>query len=282
MTLRVFAPAKVNLWLHVLGRRADGYHELDSLVAFAGVGDRVGLTPGGPLSLSIEGPFGAGLGAGDDNLILRAARELAARVPRLTLGAFTLEKNLPIASGLGGGSSDAAAALRALCAANRLSLDDPRVRAAAAASGSDVPVCLVPRARMMRGRGEIVGPPVDLPEMAVVLVNPGVAVSTSAVFAILGLAHGERTSALLHLDRRWSARIAAARNDLQAPAISLARDIARTLAALAALPGAGVVRMSGSGATCFAVFEEIAAARAAARSLRRAAPDWYLRATRLR
>ena len=279
---RFFAPAKVNLWLHVLGRRADGYHELDSLVAFARIGDRVGFAPGGPLSLTIDGPFGAGLAGDADNLILRAARELASRVPGLTLGAFALGKNLPLASGLGGGSSDAAAALRALCAANRLPLDEPRVIAAAEATGSDVPVCLVPRARMMRGRGEIVGPPVDLPEMAVVLVNPGVAVSTPAVFAALALKPGQsERSEPPRAQSDWPARIAAARNDLQNPAVALAPAVADTLERLAAAPGARRARMSGSGATCFALFDDTAAAARAARVLRRALPDAWVRATRL-
>ena len=279
---RFFAPAKVNLWLHVLGRRADGYHELDSLVAFARIGDRVGFAPGGPLSLTIDGPFGAGLAGDADNLILRAARELASRVPGLILGAFALEKNLPLASGLGGGSSDAAAALRALCAANRLPLDEPRVIAAAEATGSDVPVCLVPRARMMRGRGEIVGPPVGLPEMAVVLVNSGLAVSTPAVFAALALKPGQsERSEPPRAQSDWPARIAAARNDLQNPAVALAPAVADTLERLAAAPGARRARMSGSGATCFALFDDTAAAARAARVLRRALPDAWVRATRL-
>ena len=278
-----FAPAKVNLWLHVLGRRADGYHDLDSLVTFARVGDRVGFQPGGPLKLAISGPFADGLAADSDNLVLRAARELAARVPGLTLGAFALEKNLPLASGLGGGSSDAAAALRALCAANRLSLDDARVLAAAAASGSDVPVCLVPRARMMQGRGEIVGPPVDLPEMAVVLVNSGLAVSTPAVFAALALKPGQSAKGEPpRAEGEWPTRIAAARNDLQNPVAARSPAVTETLERLAAAPGARLARMSGSGATCFALFDDARAAANAARLLRRAMPKAWVCATRLR
>ena len=153
-----FAPAKVNLWLHVFGRRADGYHTLDSLVAFARVGDRVGFVAGSALSLKISGPQGGSLSGAEDNLVLRAARELAARIDTLQLGAFELVKNLPVASGLGGGSADAAAALRALCQANRIARRS-RVIDAALATGSDVRVCLKPRARLMRGRGDILEEP---------------------------------------------------------------------------------------------------------------------------
>ena len=184
--LAEFAPAKVNLTLHVLGRRADGYHEIESLVAFAGIGDRLTFRPGERLALAVSGPTGAAAGASDDNLVLKAARALAARVDGLRLGHFVLDKQLPVAAGLGGGSSDAAAALRLLAQVNGLSLDDERVRAAAQATGADVPVCLDPRARMMRGIGEILSDPMTLPELPAVLVNPGVAVPTRDVFAALG------------------------------------------------------------------------------------------------
>ena len=153
-----FAPAKVNLWLEVLGRRADGYHALDSLVAFARVGDRVGFAAGSALSLTISGPQGGSLSASEDNLILRAAREpWPRRFDALQLGAFALVKNLPVASGLGGGSADAAAALRALCQANGIATDDPRVIDAALATGSDVRVCLKPNARYHARTGRSAG-----------------------------------------------------------------------------------------------------------------------------
>jgi len=282
------APAKVNLTLRVLGRRDDGWHELDSLVAFAGCCDWLTFAPGEPLSLTIDGPTAAAAGPADDNLVLRAARALAARVPRLRLGRFHLRKRLPVAAGLGGGSSDAAAALRALAAANELACDDPRLFDAAAAVGADVPVCLEARARRMTGRGERLGPRLDLPPLAAVLVNPGAAVATPAVFAALGLAPGERLDAptppLAANGGAADALMAlqAGRNDLQASATRLAPAIAETVDALTRLDGARLVRMSGSGATCFALFADRHAAARAARTLRDAHPGWWTRATCLR
>ncbi len=153
------APAKVNLTLRVLGRRADGYHDIESLVAFAGFGDRLTFTPGGELSLASRGPRAAQAGEDADNLVLNAARALAARIPGIVLGAFHLDKNLPVAAGLGGGSADAAAALRLLARANAIAPDDPRLYEAARATGADVPVCLDPRPRLMRGIGEKLSDP---------------------------------------------------------------------------------------------------------------------------
>ena len=281
------APAKVNLTLHVLGRRADGWHELDSLVAFAGCGDWLDFTPADTLSLTIEGPTAAAAGPTDDNLVLRAAGALAERVPGLRLGRFRLLKSLPVAAGLGGGSSDAAAALRALAAANRLASDDPRLFAAAATVGADVPVCLDPRARRMGGRGERLGPALGLPPLAAVLANPGVAASTPAVFAALGLAAGAIAAPprlpLFDGDAADAiAALKAGRNDLQASAVRLAPAIAATLEALQQLAGARLVRMSGSGATCFALFDDRHATVRAARALRCAYPNWWVRATLLR
>ena len=185
------APAKINLTLHILGRRADGYHELESLVAFTGAGDVLSLTPGPGLALEIAGPTSGAAGGGPDNLVLRAAQRLAEQIQGLRLGSFRLTKILPVAAGIGGGSSDAAAALRLLTQANDLAVDDPRVIAAARATGSDVPVCLVPSARMMRGAGENIGDSLGLPPSPAVLINPGVPVETRAVFARLGLEPGE-------------------------------------------------------------------------------------------
>ena len=177
------APAKVNLTLRVLGRRADGYHDIESLAAFADVGDRLALTPGEALTLTVVGPNAAQTGAEADNLVTKAARALAARIPDFCAGAFRLQKNLPVAAGLGGGSADAAAALRLLAKANKLASDDPRLRDAARATGADVPVCLDPRARLMRGIGEILSAPLPLPRLHALLVNPGVAVPTKLVFS---------------------------------------------------------------------------------------------------
>ncbi len=181
------APAKVNLTLRVVGRRADGYHDLESLVVFAGVGDRLAFAPARALDLKVRGPTAGAAGNLSDNLVFKAARALADRVPGLKLGRFELSKRLPVAAGLGGGSADAAAALRLLARANRLTLDDPRLIQAARATGADVPVCLDPRPRVMRGIGDVLSAPLDLPRLPAVLVNPGVAVPTKDVFAALAL-----------------------------------------------------------------------------------------------
>ena len=212
------APAKVNLTLRVLGRRADGYHELESLVAFAGVGDALTFAPGDALTLTVSGPTAPAAGDSADNLVLKAARALAERIAGLTLGRFALSKRLPVAAGLGGGSADAAAALRLLAQANGIALDDPRLMQAAQATGADVPVCLDPRPRLMRGVGDVLSAPLDLPRLFAVLINPGVAVSTREVFAALNLPPAAppaqagpppAPSALL-------AEIASGRNDLEA------------------------------------------------------------------
>ncbi len=277
------APAKVNLTLHVLGRRADGYHDIESLVVFAGVGDALTFTPGRALALSVDGPTASASGDIADNLVLKAARALAERVEGLEMGAFALSKRLPVAAGLGGGSADAAAALRLLARANRIAADDPRLMQAAQATGADVPVCLDPRARLMRGIGDVLSEPLNVPRLAAVLVNPGVAVATKAVFAALNLAPGVRaapagpppgTTALLDA-------IAHGRNDLEAPAIELEPVIAEVLAVLRELSGCRLARMSGSGATCFGLFDSNGSAAAAARDLRVGYPAWWVRATAL-
>jgi 4-diphosphocytidyl-2-C-methyl-D-erythritol kinase len=279
--LAEFAPAKVNLTLAVRGRRADGYHDLESLVVFASVGDRLELEPGGDLRLVVRGPTAKAAGAVQDNLVLKAAAALAARVPTLRAGAFTLVKRLPVAAGLGGGSADAAAALRLLAQANGLAASDERLLAAAAATGADVPVCLASRARMMRGRGEVLAAPLDLPRLPAVLVNPGVALPTRDVFsactpADAGPPDGEEPSA-----EGLAAFLARHGNDLEAPAIRLQPVIAEVLEALRACAGARLARMSGSGATCFALFPSARAAARAARALREAHPAWWVRPTAL-
>src|SRR5439155_289343 len=179
------APAKINFSLEIRGRRRDGYHELESLIVFARVGDRLCLFPGAGLALDLHGPFAPALAAGADNLVLRAARELAARIEGLALGRFELGKRLPVAAGIGGGSSDAAAALRLIGRANDIALDDPRVAAAACATGADVPVCLAPHPRLVRGIGEILSDPLVLPKLFAVLANPTVALATRDVFGAL-------------------------------------------------------------------------------------------------
>lgn len=275
-----FAPAKVNLWLRVTGRRADGYHVLDSLVAFADVGDLVRAAPAAALSLTIDGPFAAGLAADETNLVLRAARALASGpaggepCPSETgqgegrAAAITLTKNLPVASGIGGGSSDAAAALRVLSALWGLSPD--AARAVAPSLGADVPVCLHAGPCRMRGTGEVIEAVPRPPDCGVVLVNPAVPLATPAVFAARAGGFSQEFP-----PRPWpdagalAADIRAAGNDLQAAAIALCPPIADVLAALAGLPGALCAQMSGSGATCFALFASAAAARAAATRLPR-------------
>jgi 4-diphosphocytidyl-2-C-methyl-D-erythritol kinase len=279
------APAKVNLTLAVLGRRADGYHLLDSLVVFARAGDRLTLAPGGALSLRVRGATATQAGPLDDNLVLKAARGLAAEVPGLKLGRFTLDKRLPVAAGLGGGSSDAAAALRLLARANRIALDDRRLQKVARRTGADVPVCVDPRSRRMRGIGEKLSAPLAIPKLAAVLVNPGVAVPTREVFALLGRKPGtapKPAGRAKNLPRSRDALVeflAGQRNDLEPAAIELQPVIARVLAALRHQPGCDLARMSGSGATCFGLFTSARAAAAAARSIAAAQPRWWVAAT---
>jgi 4-diphosphocytidyl-2-C-methyl-D-erythritol kinase len=278
------APAKVNLTLAVLGRRADGYHLLDSLVVFADEGDRLTFTPGGPLSLRVSGVTAKAAGPVESNLVFKAAKALATEIPNLKLGRFTLDKRLPVAAGLGGGSSDAAAALRLLARANRLKLTDKRLIKVAAGVGADVPVCVDPRSRRMRGIGEQLSAPLAIPKLAAVLVNPGVAAPTKDVFALLGFKPGvaKRAGNARSLPRSSQgliARLAGERNDLEPAAIQLQPVIARVLEALREADGCDLARMSGSGATCFGLFTSPRAAAAAARHLAAAQPRWWVKST---
>ncbi|MEN9410949.1 MAG: hypothetical protein RL216_2923 [Pseudomonadota bacterium] len=265
-----FAPAKVNLTLHVTGRRADGYHLLDSLVVFAGVGDRVSASLADEASLVVTGPMAAGLSGEGDNLVLRAARLMgvAARIG--------LEKVLPVSSGIGGGSADAAATLRLLA---RLSGRALPGAAEVLALGADVPVCLQGRAVRMTGIGEGLGAVPALPEAWLVLVNPGVGVSTPAVFKALARADNApmpREVPKMRSAAELAAFLSMQRNDLEAPAMALQPVIGRVKAALSAQPGCRVARMSGSGATCFGLFDDPLAAHAAARAIRAAEPAWWV------
>lgn len=280
------APAKVNLTLRVVGRRADGYHDLESLVAFADIGDEVSLAPGGELALTVSGPGAGQAGDNADNLVVKAAAALADRVAGLRLGTFHLDKRLPVAAGLGGGSADAAASLRLLARANDLAADDGRLFDAARATGADVPVCLDPRPRLMRGIGDILSAPLKLPPLPVVLVNPGVALATKAVFA--GWTAADEPVAFdasrfkMTLSRDECLRLLALQaNDLEPAAIALAPPIAEVLVALRALSGCRLARMSGSGATCFGLFSTAAATIEAAKTLAGAHPRWWIRATAL-
>jgi 4-diphosphocytidyl-2-C-methyl-D-erythritol kinase len=278
------APAKINLSLHITGRRADGWHTLESLVAFSRSGDTVALVPGEPLALSVEGPGAAACGEVEDNLVLRAARHFRERVAGAKLGAFRLVKRLPIAAGLGGGSSDAAAALRLLARANALAVGAERLVEAAQATGADVPVCLACRARMMRGIGDELGSLLSLPPLVALLVNPGVPVATRSVFALLNIAHGTAAGfgshPELYPDVEAGALVAAlrkARNDLEGAACVVAPVIGDVLAVLSAAPGCRLARMSGSGATCFAIFPGCRSAQRARKAILRAHPAWWAR-----
>lgn len=277
MTVEAFAPAKINLTLHVTGRRTDGYHLLDSLVVFADAGDRISASPAEALSLSVDGPMAAGVPADDSNLMLRAARLMAGgKAEGAGQGAaLRLEKHLPMAAGIGGGSSDAAAALKALSALWQQPLPAARD---VLALGADLPVCLAaPVPQRMRGTGERLDLLPPLPDCGILLVNPGVAVATPAIFK--ALAQRENPPMPEDLPRWQSARelaecLGQQRNDLQAPAAALAPQITEVLAALREPPclHAG---MSGSGATCFALYPSRADAEAAQGQIRSARPDWW-------
>jgi len=274
-----FAPAKINLTLRIVGRRADGYHELESLVVFADVGDALDFTPADATTLEVVGPFAAVCGRTQDNLVLKAAAALASRVQGLKGGAFRLHKRLPVASGIGGGSSDAAAALRLLARANAMAPGDTRLAEAALAVGADVPVCLAAKACVMRGIGEVLSAPLALPRLPAVLVNPGVATATRDVFRAFAGLHGE-TMPLGEVPRAGLVEFLHAHgNDLTAAAIACVPVVGEVIDVLAALPRARLARMSGSGSTCFALFDDSAAAAAAAHDLTQAYPDWWVAAT---
>lgn len=270
------APAKINLFLHVGGRRADGFHSLQSLAVFTDLADRLAFESAPVLSLTVQGPFSAGLEGEGDNLVLRAARALGDGG-----ASITLTKNLPVASGIGGGSADAAAALRGLCHLwNANNTDD--LHALAAGLGSDIPVCVDAVTSFMEGRGEILRPAQAMPRIAMLLVNPGVAVPTKGVFAALQSRSGAEmtlpqgrfndTADLLRF-------LEVTRNDLEAPARALQPVIGEVLTAMAALPGALFTRMSGSGATCFGIFPDDDCCRRAAKALKDAHPDWWVAPT---
>jgi 4-diphosphocytidyl-2-C-methyl-D-erythritol kinase len=281
--------AKVNLSLRVVGRRADGYHDLESVVAFADCADRLTLEPGGELRLATTGPLAAACGETSDNLVFKAAKLLADAVPNLKLGAFALDKVLPVAAGIGGGSADAAAALRLLARLNNLSLDDPRLQEVALATGADVPVCLFSRACDMTGVGEQLLP-LALPSMPCVMVNPRVPVATKDVFRELGLRNGELLVGATDVLESpawpeqggsiadWVEVLETVANDLEAPALRIEPVIGDVLGALRSSAGVKLARMSGSGATCFAIYGASAEAHAAAETIRRDHPGWWVHA----
>jgi 4-diphosphocytidyl-2-C-methyl-D-erythritol kinase len=275
----VLAPAKVNLYLHVVGRRADGYHLLDSLVAFADIGDRVEGSPGDQLSLAVGGPEAHALAdLGDDNLVLRAARlYLGAACDAGATAALVLDKRLPVASGIGGGSSDAAAALRVLDHLSSSALAPAALAELAGRLGADVPACLAARPVWVGGVGEKLEPAENLPAAGIVLANPRIALPTPAVFrGRSGPFSGPGRFAAMPRDPAGlAAALAGRRNDLTDAARYLVPDIAAVLELLAGLPGALLARMSGSGATCFALFGDRGAALVAQAALRRVQPGWW-------
>jgi 4-diphosphocytidyl-2-C-methyl-D-erythritol kinase len=283
------APAKLNLTLEIVGRRADGFHLLDSLVAFTEYGDTVAVEADDRLSLAMTGRFGAALeGDPAENLVLRAARLLAAAGGVMPRAALHLTKRLPIASGIGGGSSDAAAALLALAELWRLSPAPEDLARLALELGADVPVCLAGRTARLEGIGERIGPAPRLPAAPILLVNPGRGLPTPQVFRARrgGFSAGAGPNGVLAASPADSSELAAALagsgNDLTEAAIALLPAVATVLAALDTASGRLMARMSGSGATCFALFATDAAAAAAATAIDAAHPDWWVVATRLK
>lgn len=277
-TFTLRAAAKINLFLHVGVKRPDGYHALQSLVAFTEAGDDLAFAAGERLHLAIEGPFGTGLSAGDDNLVVRAARALSAGKG----ASITLTKNLPVASGIGGGSADCAATLRGLSQLWSLKQDAQALQKIGETLGSDVPVCITSRPQWMEGRGEILTELPQLPKLPIVLVNPGVGVPTGKVFGALK----ERRGVELPLPPAFSgaddlvAYLKDTSNDLEAPARVIAPEVNAVLEAIAG-EGALLARMSGSGATCFGLFASEAAAAQAAAAMKSAHPGWWTVATQL-
>ncbi len=257
--------AKVNLTLRVMGRRVDGYHDLESVVAFADCADRLSLTPGSKLNLTTTGPLARYCGETSDNLVFKAAQLLGERVPDLRLGDFILDKVLPVAAGIGGGSADAAAALRLLAQANGLAIDDARLIEVAQLTGADVPVCLASRACVMTGVGETLLP-LSLPKLRELLVG--------ATDVFRGTAWPEAGASI----EDWVEALAAGSNDLEAPATRIQPVIGKVLSALSAANGAWLARMSGSGATCFAIFENTPEAQRASQKIQLDHPQWWVHA----
>ena len=281
--IRVAAPAKINLFLHIGERRPDGFHDLQSLIGFTEAGDQLDISPSAELSLAVVGPFARALPASDDNLVLKAARALRQKSRRTGGAAMVLTKNLPVASGIGGGSADAAAALRGLDMLWGLNSPHEQLLKLAAELGSDVPVCLLSKTCWVEGRGEILSQLRPLPRMPAVLVNPGVAVSTPAVFGQLNVRSGTgRSRPAKALESLWDviSYLGDAENDLEAPACELAPVIQEVLNAFDHEPGCALAAMSGSGGTCFALFHDPDFARGAASRIAQDHPEWWVSLTR--
>ncbi|MEW9837633.1 4-(cytidine 5'-diphospho)-2-C-methyl-D-erythritol kinase [Mesorhizobium marinum] len=278
-----FAPAKINLALHITGRRADGYHLLESLAVFTRFGDRIELGPDEQDSLTVSGTYAPGVPADETNLVLKARDALRAAAPGMATPpvAIRLEKNLPMASGIGGGSSDAAATLRALVRFWNLDIGHDALLRIGAALGADLPMCLAARPLVARGAGEDLSTVDGFPPLGLVLVNPGVGIATPAVFAALSQRENASLPPLprhfdFHTIRNW---LETTRNDLEGPAQSIEPSVGAARAALERA-GAGFARMSGSGATCFGLFETGNVAKRAAAAIRSRHPGWFVAATR--
>jgi 4-diphosphocytidyl-2-C-methyl-D-erythritol kinase len=278
-----FAPAKVNLFLHVGAPAPDGYHPVCSLMAFADAGDTVRLVPGGE-GLAVEGPFAAGLAGEGNNLVLRARDALLVRAGRTVDFGLVLDKALPIAAGLGGGSSDAAAALRLIRDALGLAMDDAGLREIAGTLGADGPACLDATPVVGTGRGDLLASAPSFPSLPAVLANPGVASPTGPVYRAYDAAvaregaNAPDWSEALETPAQVAVFLAGCRNDLEPPAIALAPEIGECLEALYAHPEPLLARMSGSGATCFALCADAAAAATLAERLKAEHPHWWVRA----
>ena len=281
--LRVAAPAKLNLYLHVTGKRADGYHLLDGLVAFADIHDTLALASASSLAFTAEGPFASALGDGESNLVVRAARELGAKAGFEPNVRLVLTKMLPVASGIGGGSADAAACLRGLASLQDLDPNSPILREVAARLGSDIPVCVAGQAAFIGGVGADIEPAPRLPPVWVVLVNPGIGLPTPDVYRArqgaftppMRFSESPRTAAEL---AEW---LMARSNDLTEPAIGIVPEIGSVLAVVGESRGCLLARMSGSGATCFGLYDDANTAHAAADAIRTRQRNWWVAAGQL-
>lgn len=272
--VRVFAPAKINLSLHITGRRADGYHFLDSLVVFADIGDSVRIEPASVQSFSVDGPESEGLETGGTNLVLRAADMFET----CQTYRYHLEKNLPVASGIGGGSADAAAICRGLAALESRHIPDM------ISLGADVPICIASKAARMEGIGERITPLSELPLLHAVLVNPRCQVSTKDIFLRIENPNGApmpKSLPKFSNSDDMSKWLSAQRNDMEAPAVMVAPQIMDAKQSIAAQNGCLIARMSGSGATCFGIFANAALAEQGAARISRAFPDWWVKPTQL-
>jgi 4-diphosphocytidyl-2-C-methyl-D-erythritol kinase len=281
--LRLAAPAKLNLYLHVTGRRADGYHLLDGLVAFADIADELTITPATALSFAVDGPFADGLGDGPSNLVVRAARSMAELFGRRADFAFALTKNLPVASGIGGGSADAAACIRGIAELWGMDPNQHEILRMAERLGSDLPVCVRGTATFIGGTGADLDQAPELPPAGLVLVNPRIPLPTPSVYrARTGPFTPPMRFSVTPADAAsLAALLETRRNDLTGAAIGLVPSIGTVLAVLTALPGCLLARMSGSGATCFALFADRETAAGAAMAIREQHQDWWVAAGRL-